>query len=50
MIPVQAAFIITGSEIITGRRQDALVRPFASMLYAKGISVGQDPYDLGCTR
>lgn len=36
---MQAAFIITGSEIITGRRQDALVMPFASMLYARGIRV-----------
>jgi nicotinamide-nucleotide amidase len=38
---MQAAFIITGSEIISGRRQDALVMPFASMLYARGIRVGE---------
>jgi nicotinamide-nucleotide amidase len=38
---MQASFIITGSEIITGRRRDALVMPFASMLYARGIKVGE---------
>jgi nicotinamide-nucleotide amidase len=36
---MQAAFVITGSEIITGRRQDALIMPFASHLYARGIKV-----------
>ncbi|MBN1635131.1 MAG: nicotinamide-nucleotide amidohydrolase family protein [Deltaproteobacteria bacterium] len=36
---MKAAFIITGSEILTGYRQDTLVQPFASMLGIKGIDV-----------
>jgi len=36
---MKASFIITGSEILTGYRQEALVQPFASMLGIKGIDV-----------
>lgn len=45
----QAAVLITGSEIISGLRQDVLVSPFARMLKAKGVEVrevrmiGDDP-------
>ncbi len=39
MKPMNAAFVITGSEIITGRRTDALVQPFAARLTAKGITL-----------
>lgn len=52
---MKAAFIITGSEIITGKRQDALVQPFAVKLTAKGIPVsevrmlGDNPADLSET-
>ena len=38
---VKAALVITGSEIITGRRVDALVQPFAAQLTAKGITVAE---------
>ncbi len=38
---MQATLVITGSEIITGRRQDALVMPFAAMLFARGATVGE---------
>jgi nicotinamide-nucleotide amidase len=38
---VRAALLITGSEIITGRRVDALVQPFAAQLTVKGITVDQ---------
>lgn len=34
-----AALVITGSEMLSGFRQDALVQPFATMLRAKGIAV-----------
>ena len=36
---MDAAFVITGSEMLSGFRQDALVQPFAAMLNAKGIPV-----------
>ena len=36
---MNASLVITGSEIITGRRRDALVRPFAAGLFAKGVSL-----------
>jgi nicotinamide-nucleotide amidase len=36
---MKAAFLITGSEIITGRRAEALLRPFAARLTAKGGGV-----------
>jgi len=36
---VKAFLVITGSEIITGRRTDALVQPFAAQLTAKGVNV-----------
>jgi nicotinamide-nucleotide amidase len=38
---VRASLIITGSEIITGRRVDALVQPFAAQLTAIGITVAE---------
>ena len=38
---MKAALVITGSEIITGRRVDALVQPFAAQLTAKGITVAE---------
>lgn len=38
---MKAALIITGSEIITGRRTDALLQPFTARLTAKGIRVIQ---------
>jgi nicotinamide-nucleotide amidase len=38
---VKASLVITGSEIITGRRVDALVQPFAAQLTAKGITVAE---------
>jgi len=38
---MKAALVITGSEIITGRRTEALLQPFASRLTAKGIRVVQ---------
>jgi nicotinamide-nucleotide amidase len=41
MALVKAALVITGSEIITGRRIDALVQPFAAQLTAKGITVAE---------
>ena len=46
---MDAALVITGSEMLSGFRQDALVQPFAAMLKAKGIAVrevrmlGDDP-------
>lgn len=46
---MNAAFVITGSEMLTGFRRDALVQPFAAMLAAKGVPVrevrmlGDDP-------
>jgi nicotinamide-nucleotide amidase len=49
---MKAALIITGSEIITGKRQDAIVQPFAVKLLAKGIPLsevrmlGDNPADL----
>ncbi len=52
---MKAALIITGSEIITGKRQDAIVQPFAVKLLAKGIPVaevrmlGDSPADLSET-
>jgi nicotinamide-nucleotide amidase len=52
---MKAALIITGSEIITGKRQDAIVQPFAVRLLAKGIPVsevrmlGDNPVDLSET-
>ena len=52
---MNAALIITGSEIITGKRQDAIVQPFAVKLLAKGIPVaevrmlGDSPSDLSET-
>jgi nicotinamide-nucleotide amidase len=52
---MKAALIITGSEIITGKRQDAIVQPFAVKLLAKGIPVseirilGDSPADLAGT-
>ncbi|HQP30804.1 MAG TPA: molybdopterin-binding protein, partial [Deltaproteobacteria bacterium] len=36
---MDAAFVITGSEMLSGFRQDALVQPFAAMMNAKGIPV-----------
>jgi len=36
---VKACLVITGSEIITGRRTDVLVQPFAAQLTAKGVKV-----------
>ncbi len=36
---MKAAIIVTGSEIITGRRQDALILPCAARLTARGIVV-----------
>ncbi|MEN6474719.1 MAG: nicotinamide-nucleotide amidohydrolase family protein [Syntrophaceae bacterium] len=36
---MDAALVITGSEMLSGFRQDALVQPFAAMLNAKGIPV-----------
>ena len=38
---MKASLVITGSEIITGRRVDALVQPFAAQLTAKGITVAE---------
>ncbi len=38
---LKAALVITGSEIITGRRVDALVQPFAAQLTANGITVAE---------
>lgn len=44
-----ASLVITGSEILTGRRRDALVQPFASLLVSRGASMrevrflGDDP-------
>ena len=52
---MKAALIITGSEIISGKRQDAIVQPFAVKLLAKGIPVsevrilGDNPTDLSET-
>jgi nicotinamide-nucleotide amidase len=40
-LKMHASLVITGSEIITGRRQDALVMPFAAMLFARGVKVGE---------
>jgi len=36
---MNAALVITGSEILSGFRQDVLVQPFAALLKAKGIPV-----------
>ena len=38
---MKASLVITGSEIITGRRVDALVQPFAAQLTAIGITVAE---------
>jgi len=38
---VRASLVITGSEIITGRRVDALVQPFAAQLTAIGVTVAE---------
>ena len=38
---MKAAIIVTGSEIITGKRQDALIMPFAARLTALGIAVSE---------
>jgi nicotinamide-nucleotide amidase len=38
---LKAVLVITGSEIITGRRVDALVQPFAAQLTAIGITVAE---------
>ena len=51
----QAALLITGSEIVSGLRQDVLVSPFARMLKSKGIGVkevrmvGDDPSMVLCS-
>lgn len=37
MALVKASLIVTGSEILTGRRQDALIMPFAAQLAARGF-------------
>jgi len=36
---MDAALVITGSEMLSGFRQDALVQPFAALLNARGIPV-----------
>ncbi len=36
---MKAALVITGSEILTGRRPDALVLPFAARLTASGVAM-----------
>jgi len=36
---VKAALVITGSEILTGRRPDALILPFAARLTASGVAM-----------
>jgi nicotinamide-nucleotide amidase len=36
---MKASLVITGSEIITGRRVDALVQPFTAQLTMKGITI-----------
>lgn len=41
MARVKAAIIVTGSEIIAGRRQDALIMPFAAQLTARGVTVSE---------
>jgi nicotinamide-nucleotide amidase len=41
MAIMKASLVITGSEIITGRRVDALVQPFAAQLTAIGITVAE---------
>lgn len=52
---MKAALVITGSEMLSGFRQDALVQPFATMLAAKGMPVcevrmiGDDPDGLART-
>ncbi|HOS97173.1 MAG TPA: molybdopterin-binding protein, partial [Deltaproteobacteria bacterium] len=36
---MKAALVITGSEILTGRRPDALILPFAARLTASGVAM-----------
>ena len=49
---MRAALVITGSELLTGFRQDALVQPFCAQLLSRSITVqevrllGDDPETL----
>ncbi|HQO79949.1 MAG TPA: nicotinamide-nucleotide amidohydrolase family protein [Deltaproteobacteria bacterium] len=38
---MKASLVITGSEILTGMRSDALIQPFASLMTSRGITMGE---------